>query len=89
MITTCPTPNHTNCPYAQEIADRAVKKTFAILGVDINSPSDVEKFRMDLRFGASIRKLVERGMGGVALIIAAAIVTAIWSGVLNGIGRNH
>ena len=35
----------------QEAADRAVKKVFAILGVDVDKPDSVEEFREDLRFG--------------------------------------
>jgi hypothetical protein len=36
---------------SQEAADRAVKKVFAILGVNIDEPKEVEDFREDLRFG--------------------------------------
>jgi hypothetical protein len=38
-------------PECAEIADRAVRKTFAILGVNIDNPESVEEFRQDLRFG--------------------------------------
>ena len=39
----------------QEAADRAVKKVFAILGVDVDKPESVEEFREDLRFGWKIK----------------------------------
>ena len=45
-----------NNPNCQEAADRAVKKVFAILGVDIDRPESVEEFREDLRFGKRMRK---------------------------------
>ena len=32
-------------------ADRAVKRVFSILGVDIDRPESIEEFRADLRFG--------------------------------------
>ena len=40
-------------PQCQNIADKSVKKVFAILGVDIDDPQQVEEFREDLRFGKS------------------------------------
>jgi hypothetical protein len=46
---------------AQEVADLAVKKVFAILGIDINNPASVEEFREDLRFGRRMRKLADHG----------------------------
>ena len=36
-------------PTCQDAADRAVKKVFAILGVDVDKPESVEEFREDLR----------------------------------------
>ena len=47
----------------QDAADRAVKKVFAILGVDIDKPESVEEFREDLRFGRKLRKASDHGMG--------------------------
>lgn len=31
-----------SCPQASDVADKAVAKVFAILGVDIHNPRDVE-----------------------------------------------
>ena len=36
-------PEH--CPHVAEAADTAVKKVFAILGVDVDVPKEVEQFR--------------------------------------------
>lgn len=61
----------------REAIDRAVErstaKVFAILGVDINDPESVERFREDLRFSGKIRRLSEKGL--TAVIVAA--LTAI------------
>ena len=46
----------------QEAADRAVKKVFAILGVDVDKPESVEEFREDLRFGRKLRKLADKSL---------------------------
>lgn len=64
-----------------ESADKAVKKTFAILGVDIDDPGDVEDFRKDLRFSNQMRSFMDKGqiafVSGIALAIAAALWAAI------------
>jgi hypothetical protein len=44
-------------PECADIADRAVRKTFAILGVNVDNPESVEEFRQDLRFGKQLRKI--------------------------------
>lgn len=62
-------------------ADLAVKKVFAILGVDIEKPESVEAFREDLRFGRKMRKLADRGMLSVATVVGAALITALWIGI--------
>ena len=60
-------------PECAEIADRAVRKTFAILGVDIDKPESVEEFRQDLRFGKRLRKIADHGtlafFGAVAVAV--------------------
>ena len=69
------------CEFAEEAADAAVRKVFAILGVDIDKPESVETFREDLRFGKRLRKATDHGMLAVAAVIAVAICAAAWSGV--------
>lgn len=68
-----------NC---QEAADRAVKKVFAILGVDIDRPDSVEEFREDLRFGKRLRKAADHGMLALMAVLAAALAAAVWAGVI-------
>lgn len=70
------------CEFAEEAADVAVRKVFAILGVDIDKPESVETFRDDLRFGKRLRKATDHGMLAVAAVIAAAMCAAVWSGVI-------
>ena len=70
-----------NRPECSEIADRAVKKTFAILGVDIDKPESVEDFRQDLRFGKRLRKIADHGTLAFFAAVAVAIVGAIWIGI--------
>ena len=65
----------------QVVADVAVRKTFAILGVDVNDASSVESFREDLRFGGRLRKLSERGLMAFASAVGAAMLGALVAGV--------
>lgn len=61
----------------QEAADRAVKKVFVILGVDVDKPESVEEFREDLRFGKRMRKAADHGLLAVMGVIAAAAMAAL------------
>ena len=70
-----------NRPECSEIADRAVQKTFAILGVDIDKPESVEDFRQDLRFGKRLRKIADHGTLAFFGAVAVAFVAAIWIGI--------
>jgi hypothetical protein len=74
-----------NRPECSEIADRAVKKTFAILGVDIDKPESVEEFRQDLRFGKRLRKIADHGTLAFFGAVAVAVVAALWIGITQSI----
>ena len=76
-----------NRPECSEIADRAVKKTFAILGVDIDKPESVEEFRQDLRFGKRLRKIADHGTLAFFGAVAVAIVAALWIGITSSINK--
>ena len=67
----------------QEAADKAVAKTFAILGVDINKPESVEEFREDLRFGRKLRRASDHGFLAMVGLISVAMAAALWSGVVS------
>lgn len=74
---------------SEEAADRAVKKVFAILGVDIDKPESVEEFREDLRFGKKLRKAADHGMLALMGVIVAAFAAATWAGIVNKINGGH
>lgn len=58
-------------------SDKAVRKVFAILGVDIDKPESVEAFREDLRFGRRLRKIADNSWmvfwGIVATLLAGCL----------------
>jgi hypothetical protein len=70
-----------NDQYSEDVAHRAVKQVFAILGVDVDDPKEVEEFRKDLRFGQSMRRTADRGMLAFVGVVAAAMVYALFAGI--------
>ena len=62
-----------------EGADKAVKTTFAILGVDIDDPKDVEDFRKDLRFSNQMRSFMDKGQIAFVSGIAIAMAAGLWA----------
>lgn len=74
-----------SCSTAKDAADEAVKKVFAILGVNVNEPKEVEEFRENLRFGASMRKAADRGFIAIISLIATGMVITFWTGVISKI----
>lgn len=70
---------------SEEAAEQAVKKVFAILGVNVDNPESVEEFREDLRFGRKMRKVADHGLLAFFGIVAAAFAAAMWSGVISNI----
>jgi len=69
------------CYYSEESAKRAVKETFAILGVDINDPRQVEDFRKSLRFGDELRTLADKSKIVVVTVLVGALLGALWIGI--------
>ena len=63
------------CPYAQEIADLAVKKAFAIIGINIDEPHEVEEFRNTIRFSALAQKFTLHA----AIITVGVLITTVLS----------
>ena len=69
---------------SQEIdaaVDRAVRKVFAILGVNIDNPESVEQFREDLRFGRKLRRASDKGWVAVVGLVAVGLALATWEGI--------
>jgi len=74
------------CPYSacrepEVAAEKAVKKVFAILGVDINHPDQIEEFRADLRFGGFMRKAANRGLIAFVIVLASGFALALYAGI--------
>ncbi len=65
----------------QDAADRAVKKVFAILGVDIDKPESIEEFREDLRFGRRLRKAADHGTMAFVGTLVVGLCIAAWAGI--------
>lgn len=61
--------------------DSAIKKTFAILGVDIDKPESVEAFREDLRFGRKLRRMSDHGTMAMVSVVIGGILLALWYGI--------
>ena len=80
-------PEH--CPHVAEAADTAVKKVFAILGVDVDVPKEVEQFRENLRFGANMRRAADKGMLAIIGAIAVGCLAALWAGIVSSIVKVH
>lgn len=79
-------PREDGCRYAESAADSAVKKMFAIIGVDVDDPSQVEEFRKDLRFGQSLRHLADKGMLAIVGALFVALGMAAWAGIKKSLG---
>ena len=69
----------------EDAAEHAVKRVFAILGVDIERPESVEEFREDLRFGKRLRKVADHGTLAFFGVVAAAFAAAVWAGIVASI----
>lgn len=77
-------PDH--CPQVQQAAEDAVRKVFAILGVDVDVPKEVEEFRENLHFGASMRRAADKGMLTIIGVLVTAMLAALWAGIVSKIG---
>ena len=69
----------------EEMAERsarlALKKTFAIFGVNIDNPSEVEEFRKDLRFAGFMRQAANKGVMTFVVVLVGGIMAALWAGI--------
>jgi hypothetical protein len=77
------------CPHVKEAADEAVKKVFAILGVDVDIPKEVEQFRENLRFGATLRRAADKGLLAIIGAIAVGALAALWAGVVSSMIKGN
>lgn len=77
------------CAYSERMsedaAEHAVKKVFAILGVDIDRPESVEEFREDLRFGKKLRKVADHSLLALFGVLMAGLAAALWAGIVSNV----
>ena len=57
---------------------RAVKQAFSHLGVDINDPKELQRFRDDLRFGGVFRNAASNGFFALIAAVCGGIGLSIW-----------
>jgi hypothetical protein len=84
MVNECPS-GIAQCPHAQASAELAVKKVFAILGVNVDEPKEVEAFRDNLRFGAKLRRAADKGFLTFVGLVVVGLAAALWSGIVTKI----
>lgn len=89
MAEKCSARNQEECPQAEQAADHAVRKVFAILGVDIDKPESVEEFREDLRFGKKLRRVADHSLLALFGVVMAGLAAAVWAGIIQSITKGH
>jgi hypothetical protein len=89
MAEKCNAQNNEECPQAEQAADHAVRKVFAILGVDIDKPESVEEFREDLRFGKKLRRVADHSLLALFGVVMAGLAAAVWAGIVSNITKGH
>ena len=73
---------------AKIAADKAVKKCFAIMGVDVEDPHDIENFRQGLRFGSMLHAAAKRGFIALISTVIGALGLAVWLGLKELLGKS-
>ena len=63
----------------------AVRKVFAILGVDVDKPESVAEFQEDLRFGKKLRRIADHSLFALFGLVAVGVGAALWAGVVGKI----
>lgn len=77
-----------SCHHADQAAEKAVEKTFAILGVNINEPKEVREFQESLRFGDFLRKAANKGLFTLVTTLIGALMITLWYGFKQLIGSD-
>lgn len=73
----CP-PAEDTCKYSERAADEAVRKVFAIMGVNVDDPESVENFRDSLRFGKAMHQAASKGAFAFVSALGAAVLYLIF-----------
>lgn len=80
-------PDKYNCPASESAANKAVHKVFAILGVDVDDPKQVQTFQENLRFGAAVRRTASRAGYGILTAIITITIASILVKLFPGLMR--
>lgn len=67
-------------------AQRAVKQAFSHLGVDVDIPSDLQRFRDDLRFGGVFRAAATKSFFALVAAVFGGIGLSVWMAFKDNIG---
>lgn len=67
-------------------AQKAVKQAFSHLGVDVDSPSELQRFRDDLRFGGVFRTAATKSFFALVAAVFGGIGLSIWMAFKDNIG---
>lgn len=78
-----------SCPQIKQAAEEAVRRVFGILGVDVDIPKEVEEFRENLRFGASMRRAMDKGVMAFIGVAVTAGLAALWAGIVSKIAGHN
>lgn len=65
---------------AEEAAEKAVRETFFLLGVDIDDIDSVNSFREDLQFGRKLRLKAEEGTNQFFKVVIGVLIAGfLWA----------
>lgn len=67
-------------------ATLAVRRAFWYLGVDVESPTELQRFRDDLRFGGVFRDAATKGFFAVIAAICGGIGLSVWLAFKDRVG---
>lgn len=63
---------------ADKAATIAVRRAFAHIGVDVDDPADMQRFRDDLRFGGVFRDAATKGFFAIVAAICGGLGLSLW-----------
>lgn len=67
-------------------AQRAVKQAFSHLGVDVDNPTDLQRFRDDLRFGGVFRTAATKSFFALVAALFGGIGLSLWMAFKDNVG---
>lgn len=75
---------------AKEVADEAVRQTFARLGIDIEEADEIRHFQANMQWVFRFRRLSEKVGATIILTVVTAltggVLTLIWDGIAKAKG---